>query len=83
MLPRTSAIRHGCRRASSSELLGQPTLLVDARGDEEYTSAHLIAGDLTVGELLAGQTAPLLGVYNRWGHVDRRPRLSAPLGALH
>jgi hypothetical protein len=49
-----SAIRHCCRRATSSELLSQPNPPVDAARRVERSG-----GDLTVGDPAASEQPPV------------------------
>ena len=78
VLPSTSAIRHGRRRACSGEPPSQLSLAVDARGWGEYSGEDATAGDLTVGEFLPVSAVLSFGLADEWVPVDRGPQL--PVG---
>ena len=46
----------------------------------EEDGSDRVAGDLTIGELFAGQATSLPSVADGWGHVDLGAQLSAPKG---
>ena len=74
--PPTSIVRHGRRRAYSSEPPSQPSAPIEARRRGEA-----VGGDLTVVDLIGNELWPvnhhaLFRATDGWVPVDRGPRLS-------
>ena len=76
-LPRSSAVRHGCRRAYSGEPPSQPSTPIDAGRRGKAVGGDLIVGALTGDELWPISAVLYLCVSNMWVPVDRGPQLSA------
>ena len=77
MLPRSSTVCHGRRRAYSGEPPSQPSTPIDAGRRGEAIDGDLTAGDLAGDELWSVSAVLCFYVSNMWVPVDRGPQLSA------
>ena len=76
VLPPTSVVHHGCRRAYSDESLDQPSAPIDVGHQGEAVGGDLTAGDLAGDELWLVNHRALFCVTDMWGHADRGSQLS-------